>query len=266
MIVTKGLGSNRLATSGYGWKFGYAEIIPVVVQGGWSGGGGSAWNRLGYVPYRDRPSDYVVMSRRPRRGKGPLKGFDILSEIADEDAADDAASDDLSLFSDVEQTRPKTQDWWSWTWPTMLETPVSPPLGDIPHLSDAVQTGMPKEELPGSPRPSVEMRTIAVAGPRVRGSGLAQATGGAAQRERKGWSTGTKVVLVVGALGLCTAAGYLVGRHLLRSKARRIEAAEMHRDHVPEPLEGHRRGGKKAKRGQGCRAGRACHDGAGRVG
>ena len=261
MIVTKGLGSSRMVTLGLGSTFDYAEAVPVV-NNGVSGGGGAvaSWQRLGYVPWRDRSSDYVVMSRRPRRGKGPLKGFDILSEIADEDAADEGASADLSLFSDVEQTRPKTQDWWMQPWPAapVDDHSLFPDVKPFESSTEAMMIVVPRPVQEATVRP-----VQGIAARPARGADLAQATGGMVQ-EKKGWSTGTKIAVAIGIGGLCTAAGYLLVRHL-RAKARRIEAKETCLGLVSEPIEPHRRGGRKAGRGHGCRAGRACLAGVGRV-
>jgi hypothetical protein len=69
--------------------------------------------------------------------------------------------------------------------------------------------------------PSIEA-VAAAPGPM---QGLAQAS---AAPERRGWSTGAKVALAVGAVGtagLCVAAGYLIGRRL-RAKAVGIEEPE----------------------------------------
>ena len=71
MIVLKGLGSNRLITSGYGWKFKYAKAFPMLGIGGGGGGGHRPrelpWDHLGYQPTYNRPPGWVREGRRPRR-------------------------------------------------------------------------------------------------------------------------------------------------------------------------------------------------------
>lgn len=57
MIVTKGLGSDRLITQGYGYAFGWHDYVRSVASG--SGGGANY--------YRGQPTSYAA--RRPRRGK-----------------------------------------------------------------------------------------------------------------------------------------------------------------------------------------------------
>ncbi len=172
MIVTKGIGSNRLITAGYGWKFSYAEAIPVVSTGG-LGGGGFPWEHLGYRPYHDRPPTYM-RGRRPRRGR-QFADLDIQSEIVD----------------------------------VAAEAEVLPVF---PAASETAAPGI----LSALGEPSAEAKTAVAPGPM---QGLEQA--GGATQERRGWSTGAKVALAVGAVGtagLCIAAGYLIGRHL-RAKA-----------------------------------------------
>lgn len=183
MIVGKGIGSNRLVTSGYGWEFSYAEAVPSVspvVSMGSGGYRGLPWDRLGYVPYRDRPPDYVMpQPRRPRRLRPPEES-DVPSEIVDLAAAAE----------------------------------VLPAPSDAERAAHGVLSALGE--------PSIGTKTGAAVGTM---QGLAQA---GAPQERRGWSTGAKVALAVGAVGtagLCVAAGYLIGRRL-RAKSGRSEETE----------------------------------------
>ena len=182
MIVTRGIGSNRLITSGYGWKFGYAAAIPVV-EYSLSGGAGLPWQHIGYVPHRDRPPDYVVMPRRPRREKRATAD-DLLTEAVDVDGV--AALEGFSLFPDAPTGRPAEE------------------LGGFSVLQDAAQA--PPDEVPPGPAPVPEPVPAPVLAPDVAPPAAAQETKALGSR---GWVRRHWLAVTIG--GLAVAGGAVGG-------------------------------------------------------
>lgn len=155
MIVTKGIGSNRLITAGYGWKFSYAEAIPVVSTGG-LGGGGFPWEHLGYRPYNDRPPTYM-RGRRPRRGR-QFADLDLMSEVVD---VGSPALDGIPLSPDAGQVAEQAApDGLFYLGEPSVETRAGPVAGPVQGFAQV--GGAPQERRGWSTGAKVAVAAVAV--------------------------------------------------------------------------------------------------------
>lgn len=75
-LVTKGMGSNCLITSGFGYAFSYGALVQPTAGGGGSGGGRARYRRS----YAER-IDSLHMARRPRRDGPTIVEHDSVESV-----------------------------------------------------------------------------------------------------------------------------------------------------------------------------------------